>query len=195
MPFSRRPHPLQLVAVLFTILVAGLFSVYLYQSRPNHFLQVEEGVLYRSGTLRAYNLESVLRVHGIRTVVNLRPIDEKNPPGWYVDERAVCKKLDVLLVDLPMKPETPPNAEQVGKWLALLKDPDRLPILVHCKHGVVRTGMLVAVFQAEFQGKSNSIILEDLPMFGHRLWVEHRKPMRQFILNYSPRGQSAPVSQ
>ena len=82
-------------------------------------------------------------------------------------------------------------------------DAENLPVLVHCEHGVVRTGMLVAVYQMERLGQSNQRAIESLPMFGHDLFVPRRKPMRDFILGYEPRAErlerperrDAPVAQ
>jgi protein tyrosine/serine phosphatase len=152
---------------------------------PYHFLEVEEGVLYRSGTLRPHNLRSVIDRFGIRTVVNLRSVDENTQP-WHAEQERVCREKGISLVDLPMLRETPPTERQVDAWLRLLADRGRKPILVHCQHGVVRTGMMVAVFEAAYRGKGGFAILRTLPMFGHRLWGPHRKPMRGFILSLSP---------
>jgi hypothetical protein len=88
-----------------------------------------------------------------------------------------------------MEPETPPRPEQVERWISLLGDPERLPILVHCKHGVVRTGMMVAVYQLEYGATDNEAILWGLPMFGHDLEGPHRAPMREFIRGYQPTGR------
>jgi protein tyrosine/serine phosphatase len=96
----------------------------------------------------------------------------------------------VRFVDMPMVPETPPSDEQLASWLALIDDPSNHPVLVHCKHGVVRTGMMVAVYEVEYLDRENRDILEDIPMFGHDLYVPHRKPMRDFILGYTPRARA-----
>jgi len=187
MQMRRRIKPASVFVTLFLVAAAGLLSVYLYKSRPYHFLEVAKGVIYRSGTLKPHHLEAVVTAYGIRTVVNLRPVDPRRPPQWYRDETEVCRKLGIALIDMPMKPETPPSDEQLEKWLSILSDPKRLPVLVHCKHGAVRTGMMVAVFEVAFQNKDNASVLENLPMFGHSLWSDRRRPMREFVLKYRPR--------
>ena len=93
----------------------------------------------------------------------------------------------VRLVEIPLEAETPPTLEQVDRWLELFDDPQNLPVLVHCEHGVVRTGMMVAVYEMEHLGQSNAGAIADLPMFGHELDVPRRKPMRDFIAGYEPR--------
>lgn len=84
---------------------------------------------------------------------------------------------------------TRPTAEQVAQWLKLLDGEQQWPILVHCKDGVVRSGVMAAVYETEYQGADNREVLSRLPMFGHDLHVPRREPVRQFILNYVPRGQ------
>jgi protein tyrosine/serine phosphatase len=174
-----------IIAVLVTLALAGGVTgglVWHHKTSPKHFLTVEPGVLYRSGRLRTHNLEKVLDEYGIRTVVNLRdPLYE---------QRRVCQDRGVRVVDLPMRPETPPSEEQLEQWLALLDDPESRPILVHCEHGVVRTGMMVAIFEMEYARKDNRDALSDLPMFRSEPDVPER--MREFILNYEPRWKGAP---
>jgi protein tyrosine phosphatase (PTP) superfamily phosphohydrolase (DUF442 family) len=110
-------------------LAAGL--VWHHQASPRHFLEVTPGVLYRSATLRPANLEEVLGRHGIRTVVNLRPINPDHSPAWYREESDVCRRLGVRLVDLPLDDYQVPTAEQVAQCVELLGRKDELPILVH----------------------------------------------------------------
>ena len=172
---------------LAAVIASGL--IWHHKTKPYHFLEVTPGILYRSGILKPHNLEKVLRQHGIKTVVNLRPIDDGNPPEWYRKETEICKKHGVEHIDIPMRPETPPAKKQIKQWLSLLDDKSRLPVLVHCTHGVVRTGMLVAVYEIEYLHADNAKTLKALPMFGHELWKPKRKPMRDFILNYNSRGE------
>ena len=61
------------------------------------------------------------------------------------------------------------------------------PILIHCAQGVIRTGMMVAIYEMEYRHKDNKQTLEQLPMFGHDLYVPKRQRMRDFITNYVPR--------
>lgn len=178
--------------VLFSVIgIAAVLAsgfIWHHQTKPYHFLEVAPGKVYRSGTLKnPHNLDKVLRQYDIKTVVNLRPIDDGNPPDWYQKEAEICKKRGVTLMNIPMQVETPPANEQIQQWLSLLDDNSRLPVMVHCAQGVVCTGMLVAVYEIEYLHADNVKILGELPMFGHKLWIPKRKPMRDCILNYNPR--------
>ncbi|MFC1707010.1 tyrosine-protein phosphatase [Planctomycetota bacterium] len=189
---SRSLRNLILGLLIAAALIAGGL-VWHHKASPYHFLPVAPGVLYRSGTLRPGNLRKVIERHGIRTVVNLRTDAETQVGDWYRHESRIVGELGAELVNLPLQYETPPAKEQIEAWLALLDDEGRLPVLVHCQHGVVRTGMLVAIYEMEYRRKGNRETLDTLPMFGHRLHQPHRKPMRDFILGYGSRWQQGEV--
>jgi len=186
---SRRQIATIAVAALVLVGAVAGGLVWHHQASPNHFLTVTPGVLYRSGLLRSQNLEYVFDKYEIKTVVNLIDPGPKNAQQLG-EEMRIAAERGVRFVDMPMEPETPPSDEQQASWLALIDDPSNHPVLVHCKHGVVRTGMMVAVYEVEYLDRANRDILEDLPMFGHDLYVPHRKPMRDFILGYTPRARA-----
>lgn len=166
------------------LLVGGYF-LWVRLTTPYHFEAVKEGVLYRSGTLEPDVLKDVIADYGIRTVVNTRANSE-NREEWHAKEAEACRAAGAKLVDIPMEVETPPTPAQVDEWLSILADSKRVPVLVHCEHGVVRTGMMVAAYELETTDRSNEEVWDSLPMFGHRRNTERRRPMRDFILGYRP---------
>lgn len=189
---SEKPHKNFLkiaVSVLALAAVVAGTAIWYYKSLPHRLQAVEPGVLYRSALLRPANLAKVLKENQIRTVVNLLPRDTAERTKELDTEARICRENDVAFVDIPMPAETPPTPAQLSQWLSMLDNKAEQPILVHCKHGTIRTGMMVAVYQIEYQKKKNGDVLEQLPMFGHDLYKPKRKPMREFILNYAPRSK------
>lgn len=173
------------------LLLVGLGILIWRNATPYHFLTVREGVLYRSGTLEAAELGQLIDEYGIKTVVNLR----HDPDRWpQAEEERIVEARGAVFRDLPLQPDTPPTDEALAAWLRLLDDPERLPILVHCQHGVTRTCMFVAVYQMEKERQPNRDVLEKLEFFGHRKWADYRKPFRDFILDYQPRWKQAGAS-
>jgi protein tyrosine/serine phosphatase len=180
----NRRYTLFAAAVVIAVVAGG--AIYWHQTALYHFATVESGVLYRSGLLETHQLERVLDSYGIRTVVSL--IDVRSHREQVARQARILRERGLSFEEIPMEPETPPSPEQLERWLSLLDDPERLPILVHCKHGVVRTGMMVAVYQLEAGATDNEAVLQDLPMFGHDLDRPHRAPMREFIRGYRSTG-------
>lgn len=121
---------------------------------------VEPGKFYRSGLLTAKGLEQAIKQYGIKTVINL--MDEDPDPtlrqayfnGARVPERDVCErsgaKYMFLYVDLTSRfrvgLEQPKTIEQ---FLQVVHDPANLPVLLHCRAGLHRTGELTAVYRIE----------------------------------------------
>lgn len=179
-----------LLAGVVVLLAAGVAGglVWHHKARPKHFLTVAPGLLCRSGLLRPENLQRVLDEHGIRTVVSLLPpARNEEMERWLAEEERILEENDVPLVRIPMKARTPPTPDQVDRWLSLLDDEERHPILVHCKQGVIRTGVMVALYEMEYQRKDNIQTLAELPPFSHDLDDPKYADVREFILDYTPR--------
>jgi protein tyrosine/serine phosphatase len=168
------------------VLASALTTAAIFVSAPTepyHFLVVTPGVLYRSGTLDPDHLARVLNRYEIRTVVNLRTPREQSDGEWRAQEVTTCRQSEVELIDLPMRTNVP-DIQQIDEWLRILADPARLPVLVHCAHGVQRTGVMVAIYEMERLGKTKEEVLSGMP-FGHRLHGDAHR----FILNYVPRRE------
>ncbi len=66
-----------------------------------------------------------------------------------------------------------PNEGQVIKFLRLVTDNRKTPVLVHCHYGAARTGSMCAVYRIAVQGWTKERALEEMinGAFGfHRLW-------------------------
>ena len=179
---------IRLIMFLSALLFTSIAFIWRHKTKPYHFKEVKYGVIYRSGLLRPKKLGRVIDCYGIKTVVNLHSVAaDKIMRGWYADEMRICRVKGVNFINIPIPKNTPPTREQVAEWLSILDDVERLPVLVHCVQGVVRTGMLTAIYEMEYLGKTNQKALAELFMFGHELYVPRRKQMRDFILSYVPK--------
>ncbi len=172
-----------MVAALGLIVTVAL--VLHHDAQPKHLRMVAPGILIRSGLLRPQNLERVLDEYRIHTVVNLVPDLPENEHRLR-EERRICQANGVRLVELPMAPAHPPTPAQLERWLDLFRDEANHPILIHCKHGVVRTGVMVAIFRMEVLLESNATVLDELPMFGRDLDDPDLKLVRDYIARYEP---------
>lgn len=181
----RGRRRLVIVIALSAILLAGGVVAWRQEFVPRHFQVVQAGVLYRSAVLPPRQLQRVLADYAIRTVVNLRSPSE-NREDWHGSQGKVCRASGARCLDIPLEPETPPDAGQIQTWLKLLQDPEAQPILVHCKRGAVRTGAMVALYEIEFNRRQGDAALDSLPMWGHEWTKPQRKRLREFIQHYRP---------
>lgn len=128
--------------------IAG-FAVWARDWPAHHFAVVEEGVLYRSGQPTAGGWQAIQDRYQIRTVVNLRRF--RPDADWWKAETAFCRRSGIELVHLPIGPDGVTD-EQWGRFLGIVTDPSRQPVLVHCMAGSVRTGVMVAGYRIAVQG-------------------------------------------
>jgi len=169
--------------ILAVLITCGLIFFYVHFHIP-HFEVVTEGVLYRSGQPNLGDLKRLRDRYGIRTVVNLRRLDEqtgrKGPS--LEEERREAERLGLRFIHFPMDIEQQVDQDTVRQWLDLIRQEAVRPILVHCKAGVERTGLLVALYRMEVEGWSPRRALDEAVHM--RFEPEEEKHVAEFILSY-----------
>jgi tyrosine-protein phosphatase SIW14 len=176
--------------------VVGLPAGYASYRNANlrNFAAVKPGVLYRSGQLSLSGLERVIHDHGIRTVVTLRDagIEGDRPPDWK--EEAYCKAQDIQYVRI--RPQhwwapdgTCPAEAGVKRFLAVMDDPARYPVLIHCFAGIHRTGAYMAVYRMEVDQWDNATALDELRACGYR-HLDDEWDVLGYLESYRPRWKS-----
>jgi tyrosine-protein phosphatase SIW14 len=195
-----------LAAAMALVLAASMVVVPFayYRSRYEHsrrFRVVAEGVLYRSGQLTAAGLEEVIRRYRIRTVVNLQNEEPDPPLGPGLTESGLLARHGVRYVWLPPDlierrsvPRQRPAA--IDAFLAIMDDPANHPVLLHCRAGLHRTGVLAAVYRMEYEGWTGAQALAELKAngFGHSKAVASNDYIHQYILTFArrPKGNFGP---
>ncbi|RVT95705.1 protein tyrosine phosphatase [Rhodovarius crocodyli] len=104
---------------------------------------VEPGRLYRSNHPLPWQIRRAIRVHGIRTIVNLR--GHRQDCGADALSRAEAARLGITLIDAPFESRGAPHVDRIERFAAMLPDLQE-PILIHCKSGADRTGLIAAVW-------------------------------------------------
>jgi protein tyrosine/serine phosphatase len=111
-----------------------------------NFGTVEPGRVYRSSQPSPLLLRwLVSRDPGLRSVVNLSGAT----PGY---ESAFAARHGLRLFSFDFSASAPPSEAELQRLIAVLTDPDNQPVLVHCRHGVDRTGFGVALYRIRAQG-------------------------------------------
>jgi protein tyrosine phosphatase (PTP) superfamily phosphohydrolase (DUF442 family) len=97
--------------------------------------------VYRSAQLSPAGLERIVHHHGIRTVINLRGYCA--PQEWYLDEARTTHRLNIDLEDIGLSAGRFPSTRELRRLLEVL-DHTEYPVLLHCKQGADRTGLISA---------------------------------------------------
>ena len=118
--------------------------------------------LYRSAQPTAEGFRS-LKDLGIVTVVNLRS---------YNSDRQEIGTTGLAYEHIYMK-AWHPERKEIVRFLQIVTDPKRTPVLVHCQHGSDRTGTMTAVYRIAVEGWSKEDAVREMTSeaFGfHRVW-------------------------
>lgn len=173
-----------LTLLTLSVAVAG---GYVYQVHFNYrFAAITDGKVYKSGTIPPEKLNHYLNRYHLKTVVDLRDVDEQAD----VDaERAALEPLGVEHVHLPTG-QVPPQ-KTVDAFLELMTDPDVYPVLIHCHHGVSRSVLFSALYRIEFEGwdKERARLATRLITEGSSFDTDSRKG--RYLQNYVPQNISA----
>ena len=125
---------------------------------PNWY-QVDEG-LYRSQQPDRKGFEEA-RKKGIRTVINLR--------AEHSDAELV-NGLGLWLVEIPMNAGSFSDEDVLRAVQAIQEGPQ--PVLIHCRHGADRAGLVSAAYRVLVQGWSKEEAVAELKKggFGFHRW-------------------------
>lgn len=101
---------------------------------------------------------------GVKTIINLRG-EQSFGTRWL--EQQACARHSIALVDLELKSRAPPTKAQLRAMRDVLKAVD-YPILVHCKSGADRAGIMSVIVRHERDGVPISEAKKQLSLrFGH----------------------------
>jgi tyrosine-protein phosphatase SIW14 len=108
---------------------------------------------------------------GIKTVVSLRYLES---------DQEDIEGLGLRYVHLHFNPFHP-EEEDVVDFLNVVTDPDNQPVFVHCRQGVDRTGMMVAIYRVVVQDWPRQQAIDEMKALGsHEVWKDIQQYMQDF---------------
>ena len=145
----------------------------------HNFHKIDDNV-YRS------NMPTPLRVKnysklGIKTIINLRGV--RKDGGWLLENEA-CNKYNIKLIDFRARSRAAPEKEMIFKAEKLFQSIE-YPVLIHCKSGADRAGIMCALYMLTHGNKLPYIAKKQLSWkFLHIKWA---KPgvLDAFVEEYS----------
>jgi protein tyrosine phosphatase (PTP) superfamily phosphohydrolase (DUF442 family) len=119
-------------------------------------------ILYRSAQPSAEGMKR-LKAMGIETIVNLRS---------FHSDRNEIGETGLAYEHIYMK-AWHAEEEDAVKFLQIVINPKRSPVLVHCQHGADRTGTMCALYRVAVQGWSKEEASKEMMQGGfgfHGIW-------------------------
>jgi tyrosine-protein phosphatase SIW14 len=187
--------------VVLGLVAAGIVvaAPLVYSSHHNIHLRnlrvVQEGVLYRSGQLSPFGLETVVRERNIKTVVTLRAArvpGDANPDAW---EEAFCAARGLNHVRIPPRlwgadeNGDIPAEQGVNRFLQVMDDPANYPVLIHCFAGIHRTGTMCAIFRMEYHRWPADRAINEMQHYGFDP-ADMEENIEAYLRNYTPRWKA-----
>jgi len=118
--------------------------------------------LYRSAQPSAEGMAN-LKAMGIVTIVNLRS---------FHSDRDEIGNTGLAHEHIYMK-AWHPEEEDAVRFLQIVTNPKRTPVLVHCQHGADRTGIMFALYRIAVQGWTKEEAIREMTQGGfgfHKIW-------------------------
>lgn len=119
--------------------------------------------LYRSAQPTEAGMQRI-KEFGVKTVINLRS---------FHSDREKIGRTDLAYERIYMKAWHPEREEAV-KFLKIVTDTNRTPVLVHCQHGADRTGTMCAIYRIVVQKWTKEEALREMRDGGfgfHEVWA------------------------
>ena len=104
-----------------------------------------------------------LRNFGIDTVVRFSTGDE-----FIAAEKARVESLGMAFISLPWRAADLPETNQVVSFLSLVRNHPEHTYFVHCREGVDRTGVMVALYRVAIDGWSTDEAIDEMKAFHSR---------------------------
>ena len=161
-PSRKRKSRLRRAAfwLAMTAVIAGgvTWYAYYYVFKAG-FAAVVPGEVYRSSQPSPAEFRTLVKRYDLRTLICLRGDDE--PEVKHVEK--VADEMGVKFVPISLNAGKLPKPDQMHKLIDALNHMPR-PILIHCRQGVDRTGMVSAVAALIIGHESFAESLSQLPL-------------------------------
>ena len=177
--------------IILVVLVLGAGAAYWFLRVQTYHLEVvTPGVLYRDGNRGVREFANMLRKVQPKTVVTLidesELADEKKP--MFKAEADLLQQKGIGQVNVVVPLGGYPSTEDVQNFLAIVEDPTKQPVVVHCAQGVRRTGMMVAAYQETILGWDKERVKNEMLTFGHSQRTV--KDVKRFVDTYDPKTRT-----
>lgn len=199
---------LLIAGIIVIVAVAPVLYYRATYTEEKRLREVVPGKVYRSGQMTTQGFEKAVKDYGIHTIVNLQEdfLDPDISEGYFssatIKESALCRQLGVRFVaigpDLVSRQKVHEKRPQaIEQFLAVMDEPKNYPVLIHCKAGLHRTGVMVGIYRMEYEGWDKQAAIREIKKngFGETACTEANDYIIQYVLNYRPGLRRVQIAQ
>lgn len=161
---------LKRASVVLAICAVGACGYLGFLQLSGNFHTVIAGEFYRSAQPSAKQLQKYVVEHGIKTVINLRGASDSSK--WYRDEIATAKALGLRHIDFRMSSSDIVTSEVADRLIEIMKTAPK-PILIHCKAGADRSGIVSAIYSRSIAGWNEENAERQLSVYFGHIGIPH----------------------
>lgn len=137
------------------------------------FIEVVNGALYRSRQPTTKDLQHLVRIYGIKSLIVVRKSVMKH-------EARFAKEMKLGLLHLKLR-HALPSQEMVDDFLSFVQDKNNQPILLHCRQGKDRTGLFAALYRIHIQSWPPQDAWQEMWRLGHAAFVGGRSGFSRWM--------------
>ena len=149
------------------------------QSAPFQIKKVSDG-LYRAN-LPDWEGMQELKKMGIHTIINLvtEKVDIEQEKSW-------ANSLGIGYISKPISSYLPLDDNYIVGIADLLKNDSLYPLLVHCRHGEDRTGLIIGLHRIRVEHVAPAVVWEEMLQLGFHTILYFLKRSFVNITGYNP---------
>jgi protein tyrosine/serine phosphatase len=164
-PIAWLVRSLKIVAIAVGLSAASIGSYWGILQYEGNLHAVSDGILYRSAQLSKSEIKAAVREYAIKSVLNLRGANAGSP--WYDNEVAESRALGLVHYDYGLSAKRFVTHRQIADILDILRKAPK-PLLIHCKSGADRAGLVAALYRFALAGASAEEADRELSLvYGH----------------------------
>ncbi len=146
------------MGLIIILLITAAVVLLVRHFHIKRFRIIEQGVLYTSSQPRGMDYTRLLYKYHIATIVNVRSSFEHRERNWYNEERTWMSENGAHYLELPISRQDRkrqfPDQKTQRQFLELMKNKEKLPVLLHGSSGKKRVSMLAATWLIRSQNYS-----------------------------------------
>jgi protein tyrosine/serine phosphatase len=176
----------KIIILLAVVALIVSLVVYLILNRKNIHLVESRGkepVIYRSAQLKDKDFRSLIEDTNIKVILNLRGVRNDS---WYYSELATTEEMNIEYYSYGFSDDNLPSKKLFLEILDLfdyVRD-NNLPLLIHCKAGADRAGMISTIIQIYLYEFKYEDAIKSLSLrYGHI--PNTKSPLEKLLKAYS----------